>query len=377
MDFGLNEDQETLAKYARDFLTNECPATFVRRMMEHETACDQQFYAHMAELGWMGIAIPDTYGGQGMTYVDLAVLMEEMGRALVPGPFFASVCLAAPLVITAGNDDQKRTIAGGIASGERIATVAYTEPSGRLDAGGIQMAAKERGDSFVLTGAKHFVLDAHVADTLLVAARTSGDGAEGVTLFVVDTAAAGVSIAQQQTMDSTRRWCEVSFENVEVSSGSVLGEPERGWPVLEQSLMRSIALLCAECVGGAQTALDMSVEYARERVQFGRPIGSFQAVKHKCAEMLVDVELSRSAMYYAAWAASEDETELPLAASIAKAHCGEAYTRVAGTAIHVHGGIGFTWEHDLHLYFKRAKVNEVFLGDPTYHRELVARLVPA
>jgi alkylation response protein AidB-like acyl-CoA dehydrogenase len=367
MDFGLNEDQETLAKYARDFLTNECPTSFVRQMMENDTAHDQAFYSHMADLGWMGIAIPEEFGGQGMTYVDLGVLMEEMGRALVPGPFFASVCLAAPLVLEAGNDEQKRAIAGGIASGERIATVAYTEPSGRLDEGGIEMTATDTG---ALSGVKQFVLDAHVAETLLVAARTRA----GVTLFVVDTAAPGVAISQQQTMDTTRRWCEVTFDNV---AGEVLGEPGQGWAPLERSLQRSIGMLCGECVGGAQKVLDLSVAYARERIQFGRPIGSFQAVKHKCAEMLVDVELARSAMYYAAWAASEEPAELPLAASVAKAHCGEAYTRVASGGIHVHGGIGFTWEHDLHMYFKRAKVNEVFLGDPTYHRELVAQLVPA
>jgi alkylation response protein AidB-like acyl-CoA dehydrogenase len=367
MDFGLNEDQETLAKYARDFLTNECPTSFVRRMMDSDTAHDQAFYSHMAELGWMGIAIPEECGGGGMTYVDLGVLLEEMGRAIVPGPFFASVCLAAPLVLEAGSDDQKRTIAGGIATGERIATVAYTEPSGRLDEEGIQMSATDDGK---LNGAKQFVLDAHVADTLLVAARS----AAGVSLFVVDAADSGVTITQQETMDATRRWCEVTFENV---AGEPLGEPGGGWAPLERSLQRSLGMLSAECVGGAQRVLDMSVDYARERIQFGRPIGSFQAVKHKCAEMLVDVELARSAMYYAAWAASEEPAELALAASIAKAHCGEAYTRVASGGIHVHGGIGFTWEHDLHLYFKRAKVNEVFLGDPTYHRELVAQLVPA
>ena len=366
MDFGLNEDQETLAKYARDFLTNECPTSFVRKMMDDDTAHDAAFYAHMAELGWMGLAIPEEFGGAGMTYVDLGVLLEEMGRAIVPGPFFASVCLAAPLVLEAGNDDQKRAIAGGIASGERIATVAYTESSGRLDEDGVQMSATDAGK---LNGSKQFVLDAHVADTLLVAARTPA----GVTLFVVDAKAPGVTITQQQTMDTTRRWCEVVFDNVD---GEVLGQPGGGWAPLERSLQRSIGMLCAECVGGAQRVLDMSVGYARERIQFGRPIGSFQAVKHKCAEMLVDVELARSAMYYAAWAASEEPGELALAASIAKAHCGEAFTRVASGGIHVHGGIGFTWEHDLHLYFKRAKVNEVFLGDPTYHRELVTQLVP-
>lgn len=379
MDFGLNTDQEELQKYARDFLDNECPPTFVRKMMEHESAYDEAFYKHMAQLGWMGIAVGEAYGGQGMTYVDLAVLVEEMGRALVPGPFFASVCLAAPVIEAAGSEEQKQTLLTKIASGEGNATVAYTEASGRVDAAGIQMTARADGDGYVLAGTKLFVPDAHLADTIVVAARTSDgdDPTEGVTLFAVDRGTSGVDIEQLKTMDMTRRWCEVRFDGVQVGADAVLGEPDRGWAPLEKGLQRATALLCAECVGGSHKVLDMSVAYAKERVQFGRPIGSFQAVKHKCADMLVDVEMARSAMYYAAWAASSDDSELPLASSVAKAYCGDAYVRVAGNGIQVHGGIGFTWEHDMHLYFKRAKANEMLLGDPTYHRELVARLVAA
>ena len=379
MDFGLNEDQETLAKYARDFLENECPTTFVRSMLDHETADDASFFKHMADLGWMGIAIPEEFGGQGMTYVDLAVLLEEMGRALVPGPYFATVCLAAPVLLEAGNDTQRKELLGAIASGERRAAVAHTEAGGRTDASGVELSARSEGGSFVLSGTKRFVLDAHVADTIVVAARTSegSDPTEGVTLFLVDAGASGMSIRQLKTMDMTRRLCDVTFENVKLDADAVLGDVDRGWPKLERAMQRATGLLAAECVGGANKVLDMSVAYARERVQFGRPIGSFQAVKHKCADMLVDVELGRSAMYYAAWAASDEEQELALASSIAKAFCGEAYTRVASNGIHVHGGIGFTWEHDMHLYFKRAKANEVLLGDPSYHRDQVARLVPA
>ena len=379
MDFGLNEDQETLAKYARDFLDNECPTTFVRTMLDHETAHDAAFFKHMADLGWMGIAIPEQYGGQGMTYVDLAVLMEEMGRALVPGPFFASVCLTAPLIVNAGSDEHKEQLLPGISSGQRNATIAYTEANARVDASGIELSASKDGDGYVLSGTKRFVLDAHVADTIIVAARTtaSGDPTDGVTLFVIDASSPGVSVRQLKAMDMTRRLCDVTLENVTVPASAVVGEVDRGWPRLEQALQRAAAMLAAECVGGSQKVLDLSVAYARERIQFGRPIGSFQAVKHKCADMLVDVELGRSAMYYAAWAASDSDEELPLAASMAKAFCGEAYTRVAGNGIHVHGGIGFTWEHDMHLYFKRAKASEVLLGDPPYHRDLVARLVPA
>ena len=236
----------------------------------------------------------------------------------------------------------------------------------RVDASGVELFARRDGDGFVLNGTKRFVLDAHVADTIVVAARTteSDDPADGITLFAIDAKADGVSVRQLKTMDMTRRLCDVTLENVPASAKSVVGDIDRGWPRLDRAVQRSAGMLAAECVGGSQKVLDLSVAYARERIQFGRPIGSFQAVKHKCADMLVDVELGRSAMYYAAWAASDSEEELALAASMAKAFCGEAYTRVAGNGIHVHGGIGFTWEHDMHLYFKRAKANEVLLGDP-------------
>jgi alkylation response protein AidB-like acyl-CoA dehydrogenase len=379
MDFGLNEDQETLAKYARDFLTNECPTAFVRTMMESDTAHDPSFYSKMAGLGWMGIAIPEEFGGQGMTYVDLAVLLEETGRAVLPGPFFATVGLAAPVILEAGGDDQRKALLTPLAAGERTATVAYTEPNARVDASGIEMTAQSANGSFSLSGIKSFVLDAHVADTLVVAARTSdgGDPTEGITLFAVDANADGVTISQLTAMDSTRRLCEIRFDGVTVGPDMLLGQVDKGWSPLERGLQKAAALLSAECVGGAAQVMDMSVEYARNRIQFGRPIGSFQAVKHKCADMLVDVELARSAMYFAAWAASDEESELPLAASMAKSFCSDAYLRVATNGIHVHGGIGFTWEHDMHLYFKRAKADEVLLGDPTYHRDLVARLVPA
>ncbi len=379
MDFGLNEDQETLAKYARDFLTNECPTAFVRTMMESDTAHDPSFYSKMAGLGWMGIAIPEEFGGQGMTYVDLAVLLEETGRAVLPGPFFATVGLAAPVILEAGGDDQRKALLTPLAAGERTATVAYTEPNARVDASGIEMTARSANGNFSLSGIKSFVLDAHVADTLVVAARTSdgGDPTEGITLFAVDANADGVTISQLTAMDSTRRLCEIRFDGVTVGPDMLLGQVDKGWSPLERGLQKAAALLSAECVGGAAQVMDMSVEYARNRIQFGRPIGSFQAVKHKCADMLVDVELARSAMYFAAWAASDEESELPLAASMAKSFCSDAYLRVATNGIHVHGGIGFTWEHDMHLYFKRAKADEVLLGDPTYHRDLVARLVPA
>ncbi|HYZ91537.1 MAG TPA: acyl-CoA dehydrogenase family protein [Actinomycetota bacterium] len=364
MDFGLNDDQETLQRYAREFLEKECPSTFVRSQMASDTAHEPDFYKKMAALGWMGIAIPEEHGGQGMTYVDLAVVLEEMGRAVVPGPFFASVCLAAPVIVESGAD---RSLLADIAAGDRLATVAYTEAAGRLDEAGIELTAMRDGDGYTLTGTKAFVPDAHVADTIIVAGQTP----DGVRLFVVDAASPGLTITQHATMDTTRRLCELRLDGVK--AGAAVGD----WATLERGLQKAASLLAAECVGGAQKVLDMSVDYAKVRMQFGRPIGSFQAVKHRCADMLVDVEMARSAMYYAAWASSEEDPELPLASSIAKAYCGSAYTRVAANGIQVHGGIGFTWEHDMHLYFKRAKVNDLLFGDSTHHRDLVARLIAA
>jgi alkylation response protein AidB-like acyl-CoA dehydrogenase len=377
VDFGLDQEQESLRKYAREVLERECGMNFVRAMMEHPTAHDERLHRLLAELGWMGIAIPEAYGGQGLSLVDLAVVVEELGRAVAPGPFFATTCLAAPLILEAGSDEQKETVLPELASGRAIGTVAHVEHGGFRDAGGIALEATANRSGFTISGIKAFVPDAHVADLVVVAARTSRStyAEEGITLLLIDTTAPGVGVSQRSTLDSTRRLCDIAFDRVEVGPDAVLGEVGRGWPALERALQGAIALLCAECVGGAQRVLELSVEYAKVREQFGRPIGSFQAVKHRCADMLSDVELARSAMYYAAWAASEGAPELALASSMAKAWCGEAYTRVAQNGALLHGGVGFTWEHDLHLYVKRARSNELLLGDSIHHRELVARLV--
>ncbi|ETX03513.1 MAG: hypothetical protein ETSY2_33235, partial [Candidatus Entotheonella gemina] len=263
-----------------------------------------------------------------------------------------------------------------IADGSLIATLAMTEPSGRFDAEGIgEVRALPSDDGFQISGTKLFITDAHVSDLLVVAARTkdAGDKSFGVTLFLVDRNTAGITVNLLETMDQTRKQCEVVFDRVNVSRDRVLGQVDMGWPVLQKVLNLGCAALCAEMVGGAQRVLDISVDYAKERVQFGRPIGSFQAIKHKCAEMMLQVESAKSAAYYAAWAVDEDVPEAPLAVSMAKAYCSDAYRHTAGEGIQVHGGIGFTWEHDMHLYFKRAKYTEFTFGDATYHRELVAQ----
>ena len=376
MDFGFSEEQDLLRQAARDFMTEYCTSAFVRQMMEDERGYSPELWQQMAALGWLGLAFPEEYGGQGLGFVDLTVILEEMGAALLPSPFFSSVLLAGQTILLGGSEDQKKTYLPKIADGSLVATLAMTEPAGRFEAEGIvDVQALPADEGFVISGTKLFVPDAHISEVMVVAARTksAGDKSFGISLFLVDAAAPGVSVTLLKTMDQTRKQCEVVFDNVSVGRDSLIGMLDMGWPVLSKVLYICTAALCAEMVGGAQRVLDISVTYAKERMQFGRPIGSFQAIKHKCAEMMLQVESAKSAAYYAAWAVDEDVPEAPLAVSMAKAYCSDAYRYTAGEGIQVHGGIGFTWEHDMHLYFKRAKYAEFTFGDATYHRELVAQ----
>lgn len=376
MDFGFSEEQDMLRQAAHDFLAENCPTTFVRQMMEDDKGYSPALWQKMAELGWLGLAFPEEYGGQGLGFVDLTVILEEMGATLLPSPFLSTVLLAGQTILLGGSEAQKQTYLPKIADGVLLATLAMTEPSGRFDAEGItEVKAMPAEDGFIISGTKLFVPDAHVADVMVVAARTkeSGDKSFGISLFLVDSQTPGISTTLLKTMDQTRKQCEVVFNNVAVGRDRLLGMVDMGWPILSKVLNIATAALCAEMVGGAQRVLDMSVTYAKERVQFGRPIGSFQAIKHKCAEMMLQVESAKSAAYYAAWAVDEDAPEVPLAISMAKAYCSDTYRYTAGEGIQVHGGIGFTWEHDMHLYFKRAKYSEFTFGDATYHRELVAQ----
>ena len=372
MDFAFSEEQEMLRASARDFLTKECPSSYVRRMMETEDAWDPDLWKRIADMGWTGLGIPEAYGGVG-TFLDLAVILEEAGRALLPGPYFSTMAMAVPALLEAGTEAQKHLVLTAVAAGEARATVAVTEPAGRWDADGVALQAQPTGGGWRLDGVKLFVPDAAVADHLVVAARTRSSGEEGVTLFLVGGRQAGMSVSPLKTLDMTRRWYEVRFEGVEVPGDAVMGTVDQGWTPLKRAMDWGAAALCAEMVGGAQHVLDTSVEYAKTRQQFGKPIGIYQAVSHKLADMLLETESARSATYYAAWAVDADAPDRSLAASMAKAYASDAYRRAAGNGIQVHGGIGFTWEHDMHLYFKRAKASEVTLGDPTYHRELVAQ----
>ena len=369
MNFAFSEEQEELRKSVRKFLEQKSDSPEVRRLMETEEGYDPDVWNQMAQqLGLQGLAIPEEYGGSGYSYVELIVVLEEMGRALLAAPYFSTVALAANAILASGDDSAKKELLPGIASGETIAALAFTEDSGRWDEEGIQMEATKSGDGYSLTGSKMFVIDGHTANLLIVAART----AAGISLFAVDGDASGLSRTALQTMDQTRKQAKVEFAN---TPARLIGTEGEGGSALGKTLDLAAVALAAEQVGGAQKCLEMAVEYAKVRVQFGRPIGSFQAIKHKCADMLLEVESAKSAAYYAGWAAAEDSDELPVVASLAKAYCSDAYFHAAAENIQIHGGIGFTWEHDAHLYFKRAKSSELLLGDPTYHREVLAQRI--
>jgi alkylation response protein AidB-like acyl-CoA dehydrogenase len=377
VNFAFTEEQEELRSTARAFLADHSASEQVRRAMESELGYDPELWKRIAiELGWPAVAIPEAYGGLGLGAVELTALMEEMGRVLLCAPFFSSVCLAGNALLSAGSEEQKREFLPAIAEGRTLAALAWTGPSGAAGAAGIAATARRQGDEFVLGGVWRFVLDGLGADLLVVAARREGSsGEEGVSLFAIPSDTPGVERRALPTMDSTRRLSEVTLRDVRVPASALMGEEGEGGRPLARTLDGAAVALAAEQVGGAQTCLDLSVTYAKERVQFGRAIGSFQAIKHKCADMMVAVEAARSASYYAACVAADAAESLPVAASLVKAACSDAYFRCAAECVQIHGGVGFTWEYDVHLYFKRARSTEVFLGDPAYHRERVARLI--
>ncbi|GIU83823.1 MAG: acyl-CoA dehydrogenase [Acidimicrobiales bacterium] len=367
MNFAFTEEQEELRNVVRQFLENKSPESEVRRLMETTEGYDPEVWKQMAEqMGLQGLIVPEEYGGAGFGYVELTVVLEEMGRALLCAPYFSTVVLAENALIHSGDESAKKELLGRLASGEAIGTLAFTEENGRWDESGITATATRDGASWRLHGTKTFVLDGHVADIVLVAARTDS----GVSLFHTSGDAEGLERTPLSTMDMTRKQAKLVFDG---TPATLVGEEGKGWETLSRVLDLAAVGLAAEQVGGAQKCLEMSVEYAKVRVQFGRPIGSFQAIKHKCADMLLEVESAKSAAYYAAWCAAEMNDELPVAACLAKAYCSEAYFHAAAENIQIHGGIGFTWEHPAHLYFKRAKSSELLFGDPTYHRELLAQ----
>jgi alkylation response protein AidB-like acyl-CoA dehydrogenase len=369
MNFAFTDEQEELRKTVRSFLENKSSEEAVREQMETDNGFDPAVWSQMGEqMGLQGLSIPEEFGGSGYGFVELGIVLEEMGRALLCAPFFSTAVLAANTLLQSGDDAAKQKYLPAIASGETIATLAYVEPSGKWDESGITMQATKSDGGYTLSGTKSFVLDGHTAGLILVAAKTDA----GISLFAVDGDASGLTRTNLSTMDQTRKQAKLDFDN---TPAELIGEEGKGWDTLETVLDLAAVALAAEQVGGAQKVLEMAVDYAKVRVQFGRPIGSFQAIKHKCADMLLEVESAKSAAYYGMWCASEMNDELPSTASLAKAYCSEAYFHAAAENIQIHGGIGFTWEHPAHLYFKRAKSSELLFGDPTYHREQLAQRI--
>jgi len=374
MQFLLTEEQEMLRTMARDFLENESPKTYVREMMEHETGHTPELWKKMAEVGWLGLIFPEEYDGSGMNFRDLTVLIEEMGRALLPGPYFSTAVLAGIPLLTAGSDELKKEYLPKIAGGDMVMTLAALEKDGEFRPEAIQLKAVQRGNDFILDGTKMFVPDAKAADYILVAARTrrSADPKDGITLFLMDASEWGVYIAPLKTMDQTRKQYELVLNRVPVPTSHIIGELHGGWPVLHDMSIKARAAICAEMIGGGDWVVETSVNYAKERMAFGVPIGSFQVIKHKCADMYSGQVFARALTEWAAECIKDGSPDAERAVSMAKSYCGDVYKMVTDQGVQVHGGIGFTWEHDMHLYFKRARSLDTAFGDSTYHRELIA-----
>jgi alkylation response protein AidB-like acyl-CoA dehydrogenase len=374
MDLRFTETQEILKKMARDFLATECPKTLVRKLEQSEEGYSPEVWKKMAELGWMGLIIPEEYGGMAYTFQDLVVLLEEIGRNILPGPLISTVTGTFP-ILEAGTEEQKKDLLPKIAQGNLILTTALLEAEGVFDASGITVKATPRGDDFLINGTKLFVEMAHVATCILCVTRTK-EGASpenGITLFVVDSKTPGISSEVMPTT-AADKLCEVRFKDVTVPKKSILGKLDEGWPIVEMMLRKGAIIKCAESVGAMETCVEMTVAYSKERVQYDRPIGAFQALQHKMADMWTAMETSRYLVYEAAWMESEG---LPCAkeASMAKAYVNEVYKDLSKWAVRLHGGIGTSYDHDIPLYYRRSKAADVAFGSTDFHREIVAQKI--
>jgi alkylation response protein AidB-like acyl-CoA dehydrogenase len=368
MKLAYSTEQQELRESVRRFLADRMPLTRVRELMDAPDHGDEKVWQYAgSQLGLQALAIPEEYGGAGFSFAEQAIVLEELGAALYPGPYLASAVIAATALLASSDAGAKAELLPGIASGDTVATLAFTEDDGSWAADVTRLAATRAGADgcWTLDGHKSFVLDGHAADLILVVARA----ADGLSLFAVDGEAAGLTRTRLETLDQTRSMARLEFAATPARLIGTAGDAE---PVLNRTLDITAIALGAEQLGGAQRALDMAVGYAKVRHQFGRPIGSFQAIKHRCADLLLEVESLRSAVVYAAAAVAEDSAEVPVLAALVKALASDTYFHVAAENIQIHGGIGFTWEHDAHLYFKRAKASELFLGDASYHRERLA-----
>jgi len=375
MNLDFSEEQEMLRTSARDFLTKECPKTLVRELEEDDKGYSPDLWRKMAELGWMGLVLPEEYDGMGMEFMDLMVLLEEMGRNILPGPFFCTVVLGGLTILNAGTEEQKKEFLPKVANGEMILTMALTEPSATYEASGVKTNAVAKDDAFVINGTKLFVENAHIADYLVCVTRTS-DGAspeEGITLFLVDAKSPGIKCEVMPTIGADKL-CEVVLKDVGVPRQNMLGELDRGWPIVARTLEQATVAKCAEMIGSAQAALEMTLAYVKERAQYGRPIGSFQVIQHYCANMWINVDTGKNILYEAAWRVGEG---LPSSkeVAVAKGWINEVYKFVAERGVQCHGAIGTTRDHDIGLYYRRAMAAELAFGDTDRQREVVARQI--
>ncbi len=373
MDFTLTEDQEMLKKSARDFLTAKCPKSYVKQMENDEKGFSPALWQEMAGLGWQGLAIPERYGGSGLKFLDLAVLLEEMGHACLPGPFFANVVLAALTILDAGSPEQKTQYLPPIAGGKMLMTLALTEVDGSYEPESITVKAKLDKENYVINGMKLFVPDAHIADYILCVARTStpADKKKGVTIFIIPAKIEGIKVTVLKTISGDKQ-CEVVFENVRVAKESVLGTVGGGWEIAQRAVERAAIAGCCDTVGVLQRVMEMTLDYVKERKQFEKIIGSFQVIQHYMADMATDVDGTRFVAYEAAWRWSEGlsyHKEL----AVAKAFAAEAYERIITKSHQIHGAIGVSIDHDLHFYTTRGKASQLSYGDADYYRELVAK----
>ncbi len=370
MNFGFTEEQELLRAEVRKFLDENAPLERVREIVETEAGLDEDLWRRMAELGWVGMCIPEEYGGAGLDLETLLVVLEETGRSLLPSPLLSTV-LAAKAIERSGNEDQKTRWLPALADGSKVGTLAFLERSDSWTSGGVDLAVKPDGDEWILSGEKLFVTDARAADLFVVVAR-SGPDESAISLVVVERGSAGLSADDFDGMDLTKRLGCLKLEDVRVGLDCVLGEAGCAWPATRWLLDLGAALVTAEAVGAAEAALELTTDFAKERIQFDQPIGRFQGVKHPLAEIYVDVESFRSLVYYAIWALDRDADDAPLAVSRAKAYCADAFPAAGIMGVQLHGGVGYTWEYDIQLYLKRSKWVRPMFGDADHHYERIA-----
>ena len=372
MDLRFSEAQEILRKMARDFLTTECPKTLVRELEKSDKGYSPELWKKMSELGWMGLVIPEKHEGMGYTFQDLTVLLEETGRNILPGPLIATIISTFP-ILEAGTEEQKEEFLPKIARGDLIITTALLEAEGTFNASGIDTKATPKGDDFIINGTKLFAEMAHVANYIICVTRTKDTSPpeEGITIFLVDSKTPGIRCEVIPSI-AADKLCEVRFENVTVPKKNILGKIDKGWPIVEMMLRKGAIAKCAESIGAIQTCVEMTVAYSKERVQYDRPIGAFQALQHIMADMWTSMQTSRYLVYKAAWLESEGQ---PCAkeASLAKAYVNEVYKNVGKWAVRLHGAIATSYDHDIPLYYRRSKAADTAFGGTDFHRELVAQ----